>query len=241
MGITPVLADMGATLGTDAGSAAARILLAAALGSIIGWERERHGRAAGLRTHLLLCTGCALVMLVSLYLPTLFMGFGADTVLKVDPGRVAAHVLSGLGFLGAGAIIVLGRRIRGLTTAACVWVTAGVGLAVGCGYYFPAVLTVAVAVFALHVLGRWERYMPTKDRFIGLEVRFANMDLPAEAVANVLRAHDLEVLSHTTDWRPDRATHRMQLSYTRRVDFHQVATALVEEFGDAGLAMVRWT
>ena len=65
MGITPVLADMGATLGTDAGSAAARILLAAALGSIIGWERERHGRAAGLRTHLLLCMGCALVMLVS--------------------------------------------------------------------------------------------------------------------------------------------------------------------------------
>ncbi|MHC4789540.1 MAG: MgtC/SapB family protein, partial [Planctomycetota bacterium] len=80
-----------------------RLLLAALLGGIIGWERERHGRAAGLRTHLLLCVGCALVMLVSLYVPTRFVHYRADSIFRSDPARLAAHVLSGLGFLGGGA------------------------------------------------------------------------------------------------------------------------------------------
>ena len=142
----------------------ARILLAAALGGMIGLERERHGRAAGLRTHLLLCVGCTLVMLVSLYLPSLFAEYTSASIVRADPGRLAGHVLSGLGFLGAGAIITLGRRIRGLTTAACVWVTAAIGLALGCGYVFVAVVTFLVVMFALHTLARWERRMPAKDR-----------------------------------------------------------------------------
>ena len=232
---------MDAMFDADAGAATARILLAALLGSVIGWERERHGRAAGLRTHLLLCTGCALVMLVSLHLPTLFVQFSGDSVVRSDPGRIAAHVLSGLGFLGAGAIIVLGHRVRGLTTAACVWVTAAVGLAVGCGYHVPALVTVVVAVFALRVMGRWERHMPTKDRYINLRLTFASMDVQADAVADILQAHALKVIHHATDWHAGTAICKLELCHAEAVDFHAVAVALVENLEGAGLTALEWT
>ena len=112
-----------------------RLVLAAALGSVIGFERERLSWAAGLRTHMLVCVGSCLVMIVS--------AFGFADVLGphviLDPSRVAAQVVSGVGFLGAGSIILRNEVVKGLTTAASLWTVAGVGLAVGCGLYVPAV------------------------------------------------------------------------------------------------------
>ncbi|CAB3781234.1 MgtC/SapB family protein [Pararobbsia alpina] len=112
-----------------------RLVLAALLGSVIGFERERMNWAAGLRTHMLVCVGSALIMLVSAF------GF-ADVLgtknVVLDPSRIAAQVVSGIGFLGAGSILLRGEIVRGLTTAASLWSVAGIGLAIGGGMYIAA-------------------------------------------------------------------------------------------------------
>jgi putative Mg2+ transporter-C (MgtC) family protein len=113
-----------------------RLILAAALGSLIGFERERLSWAAGLRTHMLVCVGSTLMMIVSAFGFADILGTGNVTL---DPSRVAAQVVSGIGFLGAGSILMRGEMVRGLTTAASIWAVAGVGLAVGGGMYVAAV------------------------------------------------------------------------------------------------------
>ncbi|MBX3709492.1 MAG: MgtC/SapB family protein [Gammaproteobacteria bacterium] len=123
-----------------------RLLLAALLGSAIGLERERLLWAAGLRTHMLVCTGSCLIMIVS--------AFGFSDILgtadvQLDPSRIAAQVVSGIGFLGAGAILLRGDIVRGLTTAASVWAVAGIGLAVGGGLYAAAVSATVIILIIL--------------------------------------------------------------------------------------------
>jgi len=117
-----------------------RLLLATALGAIIGYQRERAGKSAGLRTHILICAGAALFTVASLY------GFGA----VADPARVAAGIVAGIGFLGAGAII---RReegvVAGLTTAATIWAVAAIGLAAGAGLYLVSAVTTAIVLIVL--------------------------------------------------------------------------------------------
>ena len=117
-----------------------RLLLAAALGAVIGYQRERAGKSAGLRTHILICAGAALFTVASLY------GFGA----VADPARVAAGIVAGIGFLGAGAII---RReegvVAGLTTAATIWAVAAIGLAAGAGLYVVSAVTTAIVLIVL--------------------------------------------------------------------------------------------
>jgi putative Mg2+ transporter-C (MgtC) family protein len=125
-----------------------RVALAAALGAVLGLERELREREAGLRTHLLVSVGSALFTLVSAYGFREFLTSGANVV-RADPTRIAAQIVTGVGFLGAGAIIRQGLSIRGLTTAATLWVVAAIGLAAGAGYYSAAVITTAVALAAL--------------------------------------------------------------------------------------------
>ena len=110
-----------------------RLVLAAVLGGLVGLEREVNGREAGVRTYLLVSLGSALIMILSQYLAFGLTGNGG--AVRVDPGRIAAQAVTGIGFLGAGVIIRYGNSIRGLTTAACMWVTCAVGLSIGAGYY----------------------------------------------------------------------------------------------------------
>jgi len=117
-----------------------RLALAALLGGLIGVERELREREAGLRTHLLVSLGSALFTIVGAYGFHSFLDSGANVV-RADPTRVAAQIVTGIGFLGAGAIIRQGLSVRGLTTAATLWVVAAVGLAAGAGYYSVAVIT----------------------------------------------------------------------------------------------------
>ncbi len=125
-----------------------RLGLAVVLGGLVGLEREIHGRAAGFRTHILVCIGAALIMLVSIH------GFPGGT--DYDPGRLAAQVVSGIGFLGAGTIMREGASVRGLTTAASLWVVAGVGLAAGSGFFLGAVAGTLLTVVTLQLLNRIE-------------------------------------------------------------------------------------
>ena len=108
----------------------AKLLLSAFLGGLIGLEREMHARAAGLRTHILVATGSTLIMMVSHYMFVLYQDQTASTIVRLDPARIAAMTITGIGFLGAGTIIQSKEIIRGLTTAACLWIIAAVGLAV---------------------------------------------------------------------------------------------------------------
>ena len=141
-----------------------RLALAAILGGLIGVERELREREAGLRTHLLVALGSALFTIVGAYG---FHDFGS----KVDPTRVAAQIVTGIGFLGAGTIIREGISVRGLTTAGSLWIVAAIGMASGAGYYWPAVAGTALTVFALWPLralaySSLERFRPPERRLV---------------------------------------------------------------------------
>ncbi len=132
------------------------LLLAAGLGGIIGFEREMHGQGAGFRTNILICMSACLMMQLSLNMEVLFSHLGQQTVVRLDPARIASYAIASMGFLGAGAIMKSEGTVRGLTTAASLWLLTGVGLAVGSGFYVPAVLTVLIAVLVLYGLRRFK-------------------------------------------------------------------------------------
>ncbi len=124
-----------------------RLVLALFLGSIIGLEREKKGSSAGLRTHILVCEGSTLIMLVSLYIYDLY-----NNQSTADPGRIAAGVVTGVGFLCAGAIIRSKEQVKGLTTAASIWISAAIGLAIGCGYISAALIGTLLSFITLSFL-----------------------------------------------------------------------------------------
>jgi len=134
-----------------------RLCLAFAAGGIIGIERSSRRQVAGLRTHILIAIGSCCLMMLSIWLP--------QQLNSGDPGRIAAQVVSGMGFLGAGAIIRLGSNIRGLTTAASLWLTAAVGLTIGAGMFIVALTTVILAIIALILLHRLERKLFPEDNW----------------------------------------------------------------------------
>jgi putative Mg2+ transporter-C (MgtC) family protein len=130
-----------------------RLVLSVVLSGLIGLERQIHRRTAGLRTHILVCLGSCLIMLTSLYVFDIYKNEAG-----VDPARIAAGVITGIGFLGAGTIIREREKVKGLTTAASLWVAAGIGLAVGCGFIRAAIFSTILALIVLFFL----RYIETK-------------------------------------------------------------------------------
>jgi len=161
-----------------------RIAGAAVLGGVIGLEREVHGQAAGLRTHMIVALGSALMMIVSIRMGDAYGG---------DRGRIAAQVVTGIGFLGAGAIMRLGTNVRGLTTAACIWTAAGIGLAIGEGWYIGAVAATILAFIVIYVFNFLE-----KSLIGGRHTRrivFKSREHPGVVaeVTKFLEAHDIQV------------------------------------------------
>jgi putative Mg2+ transporter-C (MgtC) family protein len=134
-----------------------RLCIAFAAGGIIGIERSNRRQVAGLRTHILIAIGSCCLMMLSIWLP--------QQLKTGDPGRIAAQVVSGMGFLGAGAIIRLGSSIRGLTTAASLWLTAAIGLTIGAGMFIAALTTVILALITLMLLYRLERKLFPEDNW----------------------------------------------------------------------------
>ncbi|MDF2546950.1 MAG: hypothetical protein K0R93_1848 [Anaerosolibacter sp.] len=136
-----------------------RLSLSCLLGGLIGIERESLNRPAGFRTHILVCIGSTLIMLVNLYL---FYSFKAYTTM--DPARLGAQVISGIGFLGAGTIIREGSSVKGLTTAAGLWAVAGIGIAIGSGFYIGAIATTIIVLITLIIFSKFERnFLPRFD------------------------------------------------------------------------------
>ena len=135
-----------------------KLSVATVCGGLIGLEREIHGKVAGFRTHALVCLGAALFMIVSI---DIYYIFRNQT--QVDPSRIAAQVVSGIGFLGAGAIIRFPTGITGLTTAASLWAASAIGLACGAGFYRPALAATAMVLVVLFVFGQIGRMFGWKD------------------------------------------------------------------------------
>lgn len=164
---------------------ALRLILALVLAGLIGLERESLGRPAGFRTHILVGMGSSLIMIVSMYA---FLSIGHNN----DPGRIAAQVVSGIGFLGAGTIMREGASIRGLTTAASLWTVAGIGLTVGAGFYFAAIVATVLVVATLVLLNKLEwSYLMSKNEMLTVLVQ----DSPGQLakVFAVMARHDVNV------------------------------------------------
>lgn len=181
---------------------AIRLLLAAALGAVIGFDRERHTWAAGLRTHMLVCLGAALAMIVSAFAFSDVLQHWPRVVL--DPSRIAAQVISGIGFLGAGTIMFMQREnvVRGLTTAAGLWTVAAIGLAVGGGLYVAAVIATGVAWVILAVLKPLERRFAMRKTLPQVRVGFASRASLA-AIEQVLSSRNLPASTIVTRRIPD--------------------------------------
>jgi len=169
----------------------ARLLAALVAGALIGYERSYHGRPAGFRTHAIVCTASSLLMLVTVY-ESHWVRATADLV-RLDPTRMAQGIMTGIGFLGAGVIVKEGLSVRGLTTAASIWITAAIGILAGVGFYFPLVVSVVLTIVMLSVF-RWiEALMPTQA-YYHFEVRFARgSDITEAALRTLLEGHGFSI------------------------------------------------
>src|SRR3569623_3290440 len=171
---------------------AIRLTLALLAGGIIGLERTYHGRPAGFRTHTLVCTSSTLLILVSVYQWDLLPNAPLDTI-RADPTRMAQGIMTGFGFLGAGVIYKEYFTVRGLTTAASIWITAAIGIMIGVGFYFPAILSTLLAIGILSVFRRIEAIMPTQSysHYAGCFDR--NNTMPEEQLRTLLQQHGFDV------------------------------------------------
>lgn len=146
-----------------------KLMLSLVLGCCVGFERKRKGQIAGVRTFALISMGATLAMLLSIYVPQEYLGLKNG-----DPGRIAAQVVTGIGFLGAGAIIQMKGSVRGLTTAAGIWMVAAIGMAVGVGMYFLSIVATALILVILVFVERWEHRISA-----GVESRIIRLKLSA--------------------------------------------------------------
>ena len=175
---------------------AIRLLLSGILGGFIGYERESHHKSAGLRTHILVSIGSCLIMILSIKIYSSVQG-----LTNADPARLAAQVVSGIGFLGAGSIIKDGPTVKGLTTAASLWVVSGVGLAVGSGYYMGALMTTGLVFMTLTILSRLENkeYQSLVNLFI------TTSDMPGQIgeIGSLLGSHGILIKDISIDEKKD--------------------------------------
>jgi putative Mg2+ transporter-C (MgtC) family protein len=192
-----------------------RLVTAALLGGIVGLERERLEWVAGLRTHMLVCVGSALVMIVSAF------GF-ADILgtpnVSLDPSRVAAQVVSGIGFLGAGTILFLRQEvIRGLTTAASLWTVAGVGLAIGGGLYVAAITTTTLVVVILALVKPLERRLFRRDHVKRIIVLIDRQDVSLLQLQTELEADGVNVDQITLKLGDTPKNDQVEITFLRRI------------------------
>lgn len=165
-----------------------KLILAVLLGALIGYEREFKNRPAGLRTNILVCLGATLVQIVSL---DIFISYNG--ISSVDPARLGAQVISGIGFLGAGTIMHEGVNVKGLTTAAGLWVVACVGLAIGNGLYFHGILTAILAYITLRALKGIEGHVASRSPFLNIEMQLENKPGQIGRIGQILGSMNVNI------------------------------------------------
>jgi putative Mg2+ transporter-C (MgtC) family protein len=202
--------------------------LAAALvaGGAIGMERSFHGRPAGFRTHALVCLASTLLMLLTVFQERWFHGTG--DVVRIDPTRMAQGIMTGIGFLGAGVIFKEGISVRGLTTAASIWVTAAIGVLVGAGMYFPA-FAGAIATLGVLAAFRWIENRVPSHRFAHHRVRFDRENVMSEAELRELLARNgfqVSVVAYRLTEDGRQFEYRMTIRTSDEANFTRLASSL---------------
>lgn len=186
-----------------------RLLLGAVIGSIIGYEREIHGRAAGFRTQLIVCVAAVLIMIIS---ENYYHHISSmDPSLRIDPARIAAGALMGIGFLGAGVIIKSGYAVRGLTTAASIWMVSAIGLAIGGGLYFEGLITAFITIIALIILRTMENKIKPL-RYKNITISTPASENAEETITPLLEGIGLHI--HSIDYERNRSTGELVYHYT---------------------------
>ncbi len=209
-----------------------KILISFGMGALVGLEREMNNQPAGLRTHILISIGSTLVMLISIFITQAYDSPG-------DPGRIAAQVVSGIGFLGAGAILKFGTDIKGLTTAASIWAMAAVGLAVGAGMYGISIVGVTVIFFALTAMNLFEKKIFKERTLRKIEVvvkkRFSSLD----AITKILQEFDVRIDSTGFDRNVNDATDKFSfmVAVTRDLDVQKLADSMEKQEGTVSVSV----
>jgi putative Mg2+ transporter-C (MgtC) family protein len=218
-----------------------RLVLASVLCGAIGFEREIRDQPAGFRTHILLGLGAALFTLVSAYgfepFTRAALGSGG---LQFDPTRIAAQIIAGVGFLGAGAIIRQGGDVRGLTTAASLWAASAIGMAVGAGYLFGAATATALAMATLYALRRFRSSVisPLRLDSAGLELDFKEPESGPGNALQILRRSGIDIRRMDAEIDEERARYRLQVRIQPPADVHAILAELSDlpEVGRVSLA-----
>lgn len=174
-----------------------KICLAALLGGLIGLERELHGQAAGLRTHMIVSTGSCLIMLVSIFVPEAYPN------LQADPGRIAAQAVTGIGFLGGAAILKYGFTIRGLTTAACIWAACAVGLGTGIGFFSGSVICTVVILITVSIFDKLEKVIINKREYRTVCITYKGRDDFIDKVKEIIKEKDILIKKIDVDYRTE--------------------------------------
>lgn len=173
-----------------------KLVLSMLLGGLIGYERKRRGQSAGVRTFSLIAMGSTLAMILSIYVPQEYMGLKNG-----DPGRIAAQVVTGIGFLGAGAIIQMKGSVRGLTTAAGIWMVAAIGLSVGVGMYVISVLATALVMIILVALDKIEHKTNFGTELTTLKLTLDGIVDNIDDYRNRLKAHRIQITRYNIEYR----------------------------------------
>lgn len=207
-----------------------RLMLALLAGGAIGMERALHGREAGFRTHALVCISSSLLMVLMVYQWSLVPEQFLDTV-RVDPTRMAQGIMTGIGFLGAGVIIKEGLTVRGLTTAASIWMTASIGIVIGMGLYYPAFLATVMTVITLSFF-RWIESRLPSQMYAKFTVRFVRSKhhVDEDALRQLIADHNIRAFesSYHLDNEGKNFEYEMTIRSKDQADFRKLAQSLTE-------------
>jgi putative Mg2+ transporter-C (MgtC) family protein len=206
---------------------ALRLVASLVVGGLIGLERSYHGRPAGFRTHSLVCLSTSLLMLVTVYETRWFPNVTQGRI-SLDPTRMAQGIMTGIGFLGAGTIIRDGLSVRGLTTAASIWITAAIGILVGIGFYFPALMSTVLTLGTLSVF-RWIENQIPSQFYAQFVVRFArDKAMPEEEMRQLLTNYGFTVanLNYRLDVEADFFEYQMVIRTNRGDNATKLTQAL---------------
>jgi putative Mg2+ transporter-C (MgtC) family protein len=206
-----------------------KMALAVVLAGMLGLERERKGRVAGLRTHVIVCLGSTLAMMVADYASIEWVASGANGF--IDKTRTAQGIITGVGFLGAGTIIHEGNIHRGLTTAAMVWFAAALGIAIGDGYFLISVCATAVVLLCTIGFGYAERYLPSEDRF-SLNIRMPRGLKAIDGIERLIQERGCQVVESRlrVEGREDRVDLSFQISSPKRAAVQELVQVIQERF-----------
>jgi len=207
----------------------AKLLIAAGIGAAIGWEREAHGQAAGLRTFILISVGACLMMMLSLHMEELYRPLTDQSVVRLDPARIASYAIASMGFLGAGAIITGKGSVRGLTTAAGLWLATGLGLAIGAGFLVPALFAALVSLIILYGL-RLIKKIFAHDLFTILILKYQGIEDPLDQIRQTIKEHRLAIqfINYQLEPPSNQTTYRFRLHSKDTVIFKHLLLSLAK-------------